>query len=131
MESIGPLGNTVRNKSKQALLLWLDGVREACCLHRVVIYSFRSKQLAVRTGQCFLLNGFIFLGSIFILKSVIVPALAWILPDHSPQINSRQSCSVSCILEFYRFLRVGLVQLFYVFWFYPLYVFSLILSNIW
>ncbi|MCD9559034.1 hypothetical protein HAX54_016759 [Datura stramonium] len=62
MESIGPLAGTVRSKSKQALLLWLDGVREACCLHRVIIYSLRSKQLAIRTGQCFLLNGFIFLG---------------------------------------------------------------------
>ncbi|KAJ8526409.1 hypothetical protein K7X08_028886 [Anisodus acutangulus] len=111
MESIGPLA---RSKSKQALLLWLDGVREACCLHRVIIYLLRSKQLAVLTGQCFLLNGFIFLGSIFVLKSVIIPALELILPGHCPQTNSQESCSFSSILEFYRFLRVGLVQLFYV-----------------
>ncbi|XP_060194525.1 protein EI24 homolog isoform X2 [Lycium barbarum] len=128
MESMGQL---VRSKSKQALLLWLDGVREACCLHRVIIYSLRSKQLAIRTGQCFLLNGFIFLGSIFVLKSVIIPALEWILHGHCPQINLQESCSFSNILEFYRFLHAGLVQLFYVFWFYPLYIFSLILSNIW
>ncbi|MCD9559033.1 hypothetical protein HAX54_016758 [Datura stramonium] len=68
--------------------------------------------------------------SIFVLKSVS-PALEWILPSHCPQINSQESCSFSSILEFYRFLRVGLIQLFYVFWFYPLYIFSLILSNIW
>ncbi|PHT89263.1 Protein EI24 -like protein [Capsicum annuum] len=68
---------------------------------------------------------------IFVLKSVIIPALEWILPGHCLQINLRESCSFNSILEFYRFLRVGLVQLFYVFWFYPLYIFSLILSNIW
>lgn len=50
--------------------------------------------------------------SIFVLKSVIVPALEWILPGHCPQINSPESCSFSSILEFYRFLRGGLVQLF-------------------
>ncbi|XP_006339960.2 protein EI24 homolog [Solanum tuberosum] len=131
MESMGPLVERVQSKSKQALLQWVDGVREACCLHRVIIYSLRSKQLAIRTGQCFLLNGFIFLGSILVLKSVIIPALEWILPGHCRLINSQQPCSFSSILEFYRFLRVGLVQLFYVFWFYPLYIFSLILSNIW
>ncbi|KAH0753240.1 hypothetical protein KY285_006388 [Solanum tuberosum] len=64
-------------------------------------------------------------------KVVIIPALEWILPGHCRLINSQQPCSFSSILEFYRFLRVGLVQLFYVFWFYPLYIFSLILSNIW
>ncbi|XP_049364094.1 protein EI24 homolog isoform X1 [Solanum verrucosum] len=131
MESMGPLVERVQSKSKQALLQWVDGVREACCLHRVIIYSLRSKQLAIRTGQCFLLNGFIFLGSILVLKSVIIPSLEWILPGHCRLINSQQPCSFSNILEFYRFLRVGLVQLFYVFWFYPLYIFSLILSNIW
>nr|GLL45613.1 protein EI24 homolog [Ipomoea trifida] len=68
---------------------------------------------------------------IFLLKSVIVPALQWILPDQCPQITSEDSCSCGGILEFYHFLRLGLVQLFYVFWFFPLYVLSLILSNIW
>lgn len=46
MESRGPLTATLREKSKQALLLWLDGVREACCLHRVVIYCLRSCSLS-------------------------------------------------------------------------------------
>nr|GME13493.1 protein EI24 homolog isoform X1 [Ipomoea batatas]GME17007.1 protein EI24 homolog isoform X1 [Ipomoea batatas]GME17009.1 protein EI24 homolog isoform X1 [Ipomoea batatas] len=125
------LAGSLTRKSKQGLVLWAEGFREACCLHRVFIYCFRSRQLAIRTGQCFLLNGFIFLGSIFLLKSVIVPALQWILPDQCPQITSEDSCSIGGILEFYNFLRLGLVQLFYVFWFFPLYVLSLILSNIW
>ncbi|KAH9685298.1 protein EI24-like [Citrus sinensis] len=57
-----PLINLLKTKSKQALVLYLEGLREACCLHRVVILCRRSTKLLIRTGQCFLLNGFIFLG---------------------------------------------------------------------
>ncbi|KAK6945456.1 hypothetical protein RJ641_013000, partial [Dillenia turbinata] len=112
----------MRAKSKQALLLWFEGFREACCLHRVIIYCFRSRMLLIRTGQCFLLNGFIFLGSIFILKSVVMPILQWILPDQCLNLCSQELCSLGGILKFYSFLRVGLIQLFYVLWFYPLYL---------
>ncbi|KAL5566466.1 hypothetical protein UlMin_030472 [Ulmus minor] len=115
---------------KRVLILWLEGFREACCLHRVLVLCFRSRKVLVRTGQCFLLNGFIFLGSIFMLNSVIVPTLEWILPDDCSQFNSQEMCSFGGLLKFYSFLRFGLLQLFYVTWFYPLYVFSLILSNI-
>ncbi|XP_028119799.1 protein EI24 homolog isoform X2 [Camellia sinensis] len=116
---------------KQASLLWLHGFRDACCLHRVLIYCFSSKQLAIRTGQCFLLNGLIFLGSILIVNSVVIPTLQWILPDQCPHSGSQKLCSSGGILKLYSFLRLGLLQLFYVFWFYPLYVFSFILSSLW
>ncbi|XP_022762791.1 protein EI24 homolog isoform X4 [Durio zibethinus] len=62
MENIKPLIEITRTKLKQASLLWADGFREACCLHRVIVLCHRSRQLLIRTGQCFLLNGFIFLG---------------------------------------------------------------------
>ncbi|KAI9176452.1 hypothetical protein LWI28_003019 [Acer negundo] len=129
--STEPLTNVLREKSKQALLLWLEGFREACCLHRVVVLCLRSKKLLIRTGQCFLLNGFIFLGSIFVLKSFVLPTLLWILPDQCSQFSSQEHCSGGSILKLYSFLRLGLIQLLYVFWFYPLYTFSLILSTIW
>ncbi|KAL3843679.1 hypothetical protein ACJIZ3_001082 [Penstemon smallii] len=119
-------------KLKQASFLWLEGFREACCLHRVIIYCLRSRELAIRTGQCFLLNGFIFLGSIFVLRSAVIPTLQWVLPDGCPQISSQESCSLGGgIFRFYSLLRLGLVQLFYVFWFYPMYIFSFILSALW
>ncbi|KAJ9687553.1 hypothetical protein PVL29_016157 [Vitis rotundifolia] len=121
----------LRSKLGQALLLWFEGFREACCLHRVFILCRRSRKLLIRTGQCFLLNGLIFLGSIFVLKSVVIPTLQWILPDHCSQLGFQEPCPFGGILKFYSFLRHGLIQLFYVLWFYPLYVFSLILSNIW
>ncbi|XP_010455219.1 PREDICTED: protein EI24 homolog isoform X1 [Camelina sativa] len=115
-------------KSKQVLLLWLEGFREACSLHRVVILCHRSRKLLLRTGQCFLLNGLIFLGSLGMFKWFIDPALWWILPDQCSPVTSQEFCSYG---GFYAFLRGGLLQLFYVFWFYPLYMLSFILSNIW
>ncbi|XP_019418474.1 PREDICTED: protein EI24 homolog isoform X1 [Lupinus angustifolius] len=106
----------LREMMKKIGFLWFEGFREACCLHRVIILSLRSKMLLLRTGQCFLLNGFIFLGSIFLLNTLIIPALWWILPHSS---------------TFYSFLRLSLIHLFYLLWFYPLYVFSIVLSTIW
>lgn len=126
-----PLMKLCSAKLKQATLLWLEGFREACCLHRVVILCLRSRKLLIRTGQCFLLNGFIFLGSMIVLNSVVIPTLYWILPGQCSQISSQVPCSFGSVLKLYSILRLGLIQLFYVFWFYPLYVFSLILSGIW
>lgn len=126
-----PLINLLKTKSKQALVLYLEGLREACCLHRVVILCRRSTKLLIRTGQCFLLNGFIFLGSMFVLKSAVIPFLLWILPDQCSQIRSQELCLDSGILKFYSFLRLALIQLLYIFWFYPLYVFSIVLSTLW
>ncbi|CAL5379849.1 unnamed protein product [Camellia sinensis] len=131
MGSRGQLMEVWRPKLKQASLLWLHGFTEALSLHRVVIYCLRSRELAIRTGQCFILNGLIFLGSIFVLKSVIIPTLQWILPDQCPQTVSQEPCSFDGILELYSSLRLGLLQLVYVLWFYPLYIFSFIISSMW
>ncbi|XP_048430557.1 protein EI24 homolog [Pyrus x bretschneideri] len=68
---------------------------------------------------------------IIILNSVIIPTLHWILPDRCPEYSSQELCSFVGTLKFYSVLRHGLVQLFYVTWFYPLYIFSIILSNLW
>ncbi|GER41469.1 hypothetical protein STAS_18185, partial [Striga asiatica] len=129
---------TFRTKLKHTALLWLEGFREACCLHRVIIYCLRSRELAIRTGQCFLLNGFIFLGrndlvarSILVLRSFVIPTLQWVLPDECPLTNSQESCPFGGIFRFYTFLRLGLIQLFYVSWFYPMYISSFILSTLW
>ncbi|XP_022151942.1 protein EI24 homolog isoform X2 [Momordica charantia] len=131
MEAPEPLIKVLGEKLKRASRLWLDGFLEACCLHRVVILCRRSKKLLTRTGQCFLLNGFIFLGSLLILNSVVIPTLQWILPDQHSMINSHQLGVFGGTLKLYSFLRLGLIHLFYLFWFYPLYIFSFILSNIW
>ncbi|XP_076906753.1 protein EI24 homolog isoform X1 [Bidens hawaiensis] len=130
MENMNPLITRYRTKLKLASLLWFEGFREACCLHRVAVYCLRSKQLMIRTGQCFLLNGFIFLGSIFILRSAILPTLEWILPIGVP-VGYQEPCVLEMPIRLYAFLRLGLLQLIYALWFYPLYIFSFILSTIW
>ncbi|KAJ6711307.1 P53 INDUCED PROTEIN [Salix purpurea] len=131
METTKRFIGILRPKLKQGLLQWLEGFKEACCLHRVVFLCFRSRKLLVRTGQCFLLNGFIFLGSILVLKSVVIPTLLWILPNQCSEVSSQGPCSFDSVSKLYSSLRLGLIQLFYVFWFYPLYIFSFILSTIW
>ncbi|CAF1749522.1 unnamed protein product [Brassica oleracea var. botrytis] len=115
-------------KLKQVMLLWLEGFLEACSLHRVVILCHKSRKLLLRTGQCFLLNGLIFLGSLGVFKWFVNPALQWILPDPCAPVTFQDFCSYN---GSYAFLRGGLLQLFYVFWFYPMYMLSFILSNIW
>ncbi|KAG9444152.1 hypothetical protein H6P81_015492 [Aristolochia fimbriata] len=121
----------VKDYIKQAGILWLSGFKEACCLQRVVFFCRRSRMLSIRTGQCFLLNGLIFLGSMFILNWVVIPTLWWILPDHCPDIYPELPCWDGDSLPLYTFLRYILIELFYVLWFYPLYIFSLCLSTIW
>ncbi|KAL8143209.1 hypothetical protein V2J09_016241 [Rumex salicifolius] len=116
---------------KQTCFLWFTGFKEACCLHRVFILCFRSSDLSIRAGQCFLLNGLIFLGSVFVLKSFLIPTLEWILPDHCPHDKFREQCVYGLILRLYSTLRIWLIQLLYVFWFYPLYAFSIVLSTLW
>ncbi|KHG01586.1 Protein EI24 [Gossypium arboreum] len=113
MEHMKPLIEALRTKLKQALILWAEGFREACCLHRVIVLCRRSKKLMIRTGQCFLLNGFIFLGSLFVLNSVVIPTLQWILPDHYSQTNCEAMSEFHGVFKFYSFLRGFLIQLFY------------------
>ncbi|XP_021901595.1 protein EI24 homolog isoform X6 [Carica papaya] len=131
MENSQPFVKVIQAKSTQASFLWLEGFREACCLHRVVLLCLRSRTLLMRTAQCFLLNGLIFLGSLFVLNSVVIPTLEWMLPHQCSLITDQETCPLGGILKFYYLLRLGLVQLFYLFWFYPLYIFSFILSNLW
>ncbi|KAH9307784.1 hypothetical protein KI387_035695, partial [Taxus chinensis] len=94
----------------------------------------RSRILFKRSRQCFLLNGCIFLGSIFLLKSVITPILHWILPvqfSHQETADAQDCQNTEAGIRFYSLLQSILISLFYVFWFYPMYVFSFIISSIW
>ncbi|KAG6519926.1 hypothetical protein ZIOFF_016955 [Zingiber officinale] len=139
---------------------WLAGFEEACSLRRVASFCSRSRILLIRTGQCFLLNGLIFLGSfelenenqkcfaidyhiascvgfislltcLFILKPVVIPILLWILPDQYEQFNAEHLYYHKAVMPFYALLRSILIELVYIFWFYPLYIFSFVLRTLW
>lgn len=57
---------------------------------------------------------FKFLCSIFVLNSVVIPALWWILPGQCSQFVSHELCDLGGTLKFYSFLRLALIQLCYV-----------------
>lgn len=52
--------------------------------------------------------------SLLMLNSVIIPTLQWILPDQQSVINSHKLSAFGATLKLYSFLRLGLIQLFYV-----------------
>ncbi|XP_006653417.1 protein EI24 homolog [Oryza brachyantha] len=122
---------SLASQAKPAAVLWLAGFLQAARLHRVVSFCASSRPLSVRIAQCFLLNGFIFLGSLLTLKSVVIPMLSWILPEECSQLQGQHLCGHTVAVATYSFLRSVLIQIFYVFWFYPLYIFSFILSTLW
>ncbi|XP_062185596.1 protein EI24 homolog isoform X2 [Phragmites australis] len=122
---------SLASQARPAAVLWLAGFLQAARLHRVVSFCVSSRALSVRIAQCFLLNGLIFLGSLLILKSVVIPTLLWMLPEQCNQLGEQHLCDHKAAVAIYSFLRFGLVEIFYVFWFYPLYVFSFILSALW
>lgn len=57
--------------------------------------------------------------------------LEWILPDECPHIIYEEVCRYGVLLSLYSTMRKLMIQLIYLVWFYPLYVSSIILSNIW
>ncbi|KAK3142583.1 hypothetical protein QOZ80_4BG0348550 [Eleusine coracana subsp. coracana] len=122
---------SLASQAKPLAVLWLAGFFEAARLHRVISLCASSKALSIRIAQCFLLNGLIFLGSLLTLKSVVIPTLLWILPEECDKSAGQYLCDHQMAVVIYSFLRSGLTEIFYVFWFYPLYVFSLILSTLW
>ncbi|KAF2934063.1 hypothetical protein DAI22_04g134200 [Oryza sativa Japonica Group] len=122
---------SLASQAKPAAVLWLAGFLQAARLHRVVSFCASSRPLSARIAQCFLLNGFIFLGSLLTLKSVVIPILSWILPGDCSQLQGQHLCDHTVAVATYSFLRSVLIQIFYVLWFYPLYIFSFVLSTLW
>uniref|UniRef100_A0A0E0KQU4 Uncharacterized protein n=1 Tax=Oryza punctata TaxID=4537 RepID=A0A0E0KQU4_ORYPU len=96
---------SLASQAKPAAVLWLAGFLQAARLHRVVSFCASSRPLSVRIAQCFLLNGFIFLGSLLTLKSVVIPILLWILPEDCSQLQGQLLCDRTVAVATYSFLR--------------------------
>ncbi|KAH7575806.1 hypothetical protein JRO89_XS02G0224300 [Xanthoceras sorbifolium] len=117
--------------SRGANLAWSSESRSASILSRADMFCNTCFMIYLFVGFIFFKNPVALLGSIQVLISFVIPTLLWILPDQCLQFSSQELCSGGSILKLYSFLRHGLIQILYVFWFYPLYTFSLILSTIW
>uniref|UniRef100_A0A0E0P9D1 Uncharacterized protein n=1 Tax=Oryza rufipogon TaxID=4529 RepID=A0A0E0P9D1_ORYRU len=57
-----PPMESLASQARPAAVVWLAGFLQAARLHRVVSFCASSRPLSARIAQCFLLNGFIFLG---------------------------------------------------------------------
>ncbi|TPX58496.1 hypothetical protein PhCBS80983_g03074 [Powellomyces hirtus] len=100
-----------------------QGVKDAFALPAALIAIYGSKTIQVNTFKCFLLNGLIFLGSIFVFDYAILPisrllrSYAGIHPspkDHTSDLFDTLFSMTYSIL-----------------WVYPIYVLSFILNAIW
>ncbi|RKP07618.1 etoposide-induced protein 2.4-domain-containing protein, partial [Thamnocephalis sphaerospora] len=97
-----PLGESLRI----CLLHAWAGVRDASNWHDSIAAIYSSKTLQVQTAKCFLLNGLIFLGSLYMFDLILRPSLAffttWFVCD------AVQIC-----------------------WVYPIYCLSFFLNSLW
>lgn len=103
------------------------GVADALKLYIPSLFFFTSKTVRDQTVQCFLLNGVIFLGSMFLGEWLIVPVMNALLNfvesgDSTAQLSSPEEQSI-LVLGFRRAWQVMILL--------PLYLISLLLNNVW
>mmetsp|Transcript_30236 Transcript_30236/g.50809 ORF Transcript_30236/g.50809 Transcript_30236/m.50809 type:complete len:313 (-) Transcript_30236:135-1073(-) len=82
-----------------------------------------SRTVRLRTLQCFVLNGLVFLGSILLVELLVIPfARSFLLKPSadSPTLRALSTSVDAFSLALYHFL-----------WLYPIYTISFLLSNIW
>lgn len=125
MNSGGFRGQLLRTSA-----LWLLGFKEACQIHRAVFLCKRSRPVLIKTLQCFLLNGCLFLGSILVLQRIVVPVLRYLL-GHPVQLPAESGLVGEGDWRRAGVLQNIIVVLCYVFWLYPLYIISFVVNIIW
>lgn len=63
---------------KSAWEVFSSGVLNAVQFHRTVLFVMASRVTAMKTCQCFLLNGVIFLGSIVVYDHALLPTVFYL-----------------------------------------------------
>ncbi|GLD94921.1 hypothetical protein PINS_up003546 [Pythium insidiosum] len=104
-----------------------DGVQHAISLHRILVFYVNSRLVCVSSAKCFVLNGLIFLGSIFFFDRAVIPVIHLFgeLLQRSVATSSVQAEDVRSRVDGFVFL------LYQVLWMYPIYCISFILNTIW
>lgn len=54
---------------------YLSGVQDAISLHNTLLFYIHSRQIRICTAKCIVLNGIIFLGSIFFFDYAVIPVI--------------------------------------------------------
>lgn len=101
----------------------LRGLRDSLSLHRCLILVVKSKKLRLRLIQCLVLNGLVFLGSIFIFAKILNPLLRFMLST----ILIRDPSSETAI----DIIQSWIEWIYFALWIVPVYVLSFILNAIW
>ena len=104
--------------TEQVLRSATRGVIDALSLQRCLILLVKSEKIRVRLVQCLVLNGLIFLGSIFLFNSVLRHVLGWALG------HILEGGSVSTIQQWIEWI-------YFFFWIAPVYMLCFVLNTLW
>lgn len=105
-----------------SFVCFYSGIIDALSFHNCILFLFTSKSIRIRALQCFLLNGVIFLGSLFLAEYVLIPMI-----HYSVSVIFSESFSGSMLPMIESVFRM----LHHFFWIYPIYCISFILNSIW
>lgn len=100
------------------LLCGLAGFRDALCLHRCIVFFVHDPRILAKTANCFVLNGFIFLGSVLLLDYGLRPTVHLLLTAVLGA-DSATRCAAA------------LVGLYNLLWLFPAYLVSFLVNCIW
>lgn len=105
-----------------AIKCFFLGVFDALKLHISLIFILSSRQVQKKVWSCLALNGFVFLGSMYLLDHIIFPAVRSILSLGS------EGDDVEAVLDT---VHSGFVWMYYILWTLPVYILSFFLSTVW
>jgi len=132
MSALAAYGRSARGLA----LCVLQGVRDSLRLDATLVFFLSSVTVRVRAAQCLLLNGLIFLGSIFLADYVWAPLLGKILElsgGSSGAMTASTGASIALPEEsnLASWLHVLFLYAYQFLWLYPLYIISFILNTVW
>ncbi|KAF4135707.1 Etoposide-induced protein 2.4 (EI24) [Phytophthora infestans] len=104
------------------------GVQHAVSLHRILLFYLKSRHICVSSVKCFVLNGLIFLGSIYFFDRAVIP----VIHMFGELLHRSFSYGTTTQVDDVRDRVDGFVFILYqVLWMYPIYCISFILNTIW
>ncbi|KAF0690197.1 Aste57867_18388 [Aphanomyces stellatus] len=102
-----------------------QGIQDSISLHRILLLYIQSHIVRNRTVKCVVVNGIIFLGSIFFFDYIVIPIIHLLgLALKTQEAPSSQDGFRDTIDTVVFFIYQGL-------WMYPIYMVSFILNTIW
>ncbi|KAF0716320.1 hypothetical protein AaE_011137 [Aphanomyces astaci] len=106
-----------------------QGIQDSISLHRILLLYIQSHIVRNRTVKCVMVNGIIFLGSIFFFDYVVIPIihlLGLALKKHEEATGGTKDSS-----SFHDTIDTIIFLVYQGLWMYPIYCVSFILNTIW